>query len=99
MKDCYLKARAYVDWLELKEEIDGQGWELRTLCNKIGGFNLDEQQRFFDYNYKSICVTVRDIDERDCYVDKYIEIWDDTGSLVDTCDANELSKYIVEDEE
>lgn len=97
MKDCYLKARAYVDWLELKETIEGENWELSFICSRLDGFNLDEEQGFCDLNYKSICATIRNNGEK-CYVDNSIEIYDEFGVLVGVYDANKLKTYIKEEE-
>ena len=96
MKDCYLKARAYVDWLELKD-IENGDYDLYTLRLKLNGFNLDEEEGLFDCNYKSICATIRKSD-KGCYVDNYIEIYDEWGMQVGICDANELKQYIKEEE-
>lgn len=60
MKDCFIKARAYVDWLELKEYIEelDHNYQVRRLCEVNNGFNLDEDAKMFDMDYKSITCTV-----------------------------------------
>lgn len=101
MKDCYLKARAYVDWLELKEsveeEVERQNLDLTDLCYLFDGFNLEKEVGFFDCNYNSICATVRSEDGK-CYVCNSIEIYDKVGAFAGTFYADELKKYIKEEE-
>ena len=93
MKDCYLKARAYVDWLELQELVSSRKWNLMTLYKKLKGHNLAADEYSFDCNYKSICVTIHE-GVYGCVVDRFIEIWDDSGACVGLWDINDCKDCI-----
>lgn len=95
MKDCYLKARAYVDWLEFKDIVENGAWCFDDFCETYNGMNYDGE--LCDVNFKSICATVRKTPDG-LKVDKYIEVWYDTEtSYLGTWSVDELKKYIVED--
>lgn len=94
MKDCYVKARAYVDWLEFKEIVEDGAWYFDTFCETYDGMNYDGE--LCDCNFKSICATVRKTPDG-LKLDKYIEVWSIDGDMLGSWSADELKKYIVED--
>lgn len=99
MKDCYLKARAYVDWLEFKEyieEIDDH-YSIQYVCTDINGFNLNEDDQMFDVDYKSITCTVIKKELGEFTLTDGVEVWDVDGTVALSCSVKELKKYIVED--
>ena len=99
MKDCYLKARAYVDWLELKEELEGleRNYSIWRLCSVNKGFNLNEDDKMFDMDFKSTTCTVIEEEPGRFTLTDSVEVWDVDGTTALLCSVKELKKYIVED--
>lgn len=100
MKDCYLKARAYVDWLELKEYIEGleHNYSIQRLCSVNDGFNLNEDDKMFDMDYKSITCTVIETEQQGRFtLADGVEVWDVDGTTALSCSIKEIKKYILED--
>lgn len=99
MKDCYLKARAYVDWLELKEIIEGleHNYSIQRICDVNDGFNLNEDDKMFDMDFKSITCTVIEKEPGRFTLTDGVEVWDVDGTAALSCSVKELKKYIVED--
>lgn len=99
MKDCYLKARAYVDWLEFKEIVEDTFCSIEHLCKTYKGHNLDKTKGMFDCNYKSICCTVILTKDGFFTLTKDIEVWDDArSSLLGLYPVDELKHYIKEED-
>ena len=100
MKDCYLKARAYVDWLEFKEIVEDMHCSLERLCAAYNGHNLETSQRRFDCNYKSICCTVIEMNEGCFTLTDSVEVWNDEEcTLIGDYLISELEVYVKEEEE
>lgn len=102
MKDCYLKARAYVNWLELKERIEKEGHlkfhTIEEAYRELWGHNFDADNKEFDCNINSICVTVKQNENGFTIDSNGIGVWDDHHSVcIGIFSADELKKYIVED--
>lgn len=99
MKDCYLKARAYVDWLQLKEYIKGleHNYSIQRFCSVNKGFNLNEDNKMFDMDFNSITCTVIEKEPGRFTLADGIEVWDVDGTSALWCSAKELKKYILED--
>ena len=97
MKDCYIKARAYVDWLEFKEIVEDTYCSLECLCRTYKGHNFDKDNHMFDCNFNSICCTVI---EKEGYftLTNDIEVYDVDGNMLGSWGANELMQYIKEEE-
>lgn len=105
MNDSLLKARAYVDWVELKEKVANWKSDINDLYACLRGHNEhflgQYENKFFDVNYKSICATIRlDLKVGRLTVDNYIEVWDDLNlGMVCDCHAESLVHYVNEEEE
>lgn len=96
MKDCYIKARAYVDYLEF-EEIAKSYNNLYSLYEAFNGHNYDEIAGFFDCNYKSICLTVNET-ANGLVISNWIEVWDDNhAAFIGYFNVQNLKSYINED--
>lgn len=98
MNDSLLKARAYVDWVELKEKVANWKTNINDLYACLRGHNEhflgQYENKFFDVNYKSICATIRLKDDK-LMVDNYIEVWDDLNlDMVCDCDARSLTHFV-----
>ena len=103
MLDSLLKARAYVDWVELKEKVADWKSDINNLYAYLRGHNEhflgQYENKFFDVNYKSICATIR-LKDGKLMVDNYIEVWDDIDlGMVCDCHAESLVHYVNEEEE
>lgn len=97
MNENLLKARAYVDYMELLEIVHLRNWTLAELHTLLKGHNLNNEEHFFDCNYKSICATIRE-GMAGCYVDLTIEVWDDKKLFViGTFTPEHLKKYVNKD--
>jgi hypothetical protein len=94
MKEYLLKARAYIDYIELVDFVKSKDWTLSSLFAVLNGHNLDAINHLFDCNYKSICATIRE-GMFGCYVDLTIEVWDDKHiDTIGLFNAKDLAKYV-----
>lgn len=103
MLDSLLKARAYVDWVELKEKVANWKTDINDLYAYLRGHNEhflgQYENKYFDVNYKSICATICLRDDK-LTVDNYIEVWDDIDlGMVCDCRAESLARYVNKEEE
>lgn len=73
---------------ELKKIIKSKNLDFEELCNEFGGHNLfidknNENENYFDLNYKSLLVTIREKDGEYYVVEKGVYIYADNVSNVD----------------
>ena len=97
MTEYLLKARAYVDYVELLEIVHLRNWTLAELHTLLKGHNLNKEEKYFDCNFKSICATIKE-SRLGCYVTPDIEVWDDKKLFViGTFTPEHLEKYVNKD--
>lgn len=97
MTEYLLKARAFVDYMELVDFVKNKEWTFSELFGFLNGHNLNAIDHLFDCNYKSICATIRE-GMYGCYVDLTVEVWDDTKTnTIGTFNAKDLEKYVNKD--
>lgn len=76
-RNIELENKATADYLELKEIVlKNENKSLEELCSELGGHNYDIGFKRFDLNFKSICATVRVINDK-LTLDPSVEVWDD----------------------
>lgn len=98
MTEYLLKARAYVDYMELIEIVHLRNWTLAELHTLLKGHNLNKEEKYFDCNFKSICATIKENTLGCCYVTPDIEVWDDKKLFViGTFTPEHLKKYVNKD--
>ena len=73
---------------EIKDIVKNSKLEFEDLCNELGGHNLfvyekDRNENYFDLNYKSLLVTIREKNGEYYVVDKGVYIYADNVSNVD----------------
>ena len=73
---------------ELKDIVKNSKLGFEDLCNKLGGHNLfiyekDRNENYFDLNYKSLLVTIREKNGKFYVVENGIYIYADNVSNVD----------------
>lgn len=97
MTEYLLKARAYVDYMELLDIVHIKKWTLDELYAILKGHNLNNEEHFFDCNFKSICATIKE-SNLGCYITPDIEVWDDKKLFViGTFTPEHLGKYVNKD--
>lgn len=69
---------AIYDITDLKEVCRKYVGSLESLCEELGGHNLDTKDRYFDINYKSILTTVKEVNGKFEVLEKEVCVYADT---------------------
>lgn len=70
------RLKELIEYRELEELVNNFNGTLKELSDKLQGHNYDENFKFFDLNYKSLCCTIKEENNKIILSESY-EVYDE----------------------